>query len=950
MLDLFHFQTITKVSKVWQNYTTKLTEISLKRTFHLPFVEAQNTLAKLYKGFCVFSKKDNTLFDPNRTRIQMRAERARRRRATHIHHKCTEVASGVLCHKEHNWNTNYTFLLSKLLRLNLSVSELQFGESLKNCKLGNVTIGNNNEIDSTEGKKQNFIFCGKHSPFSLFPIHQHIFMLIIATEYINGIFSMIFQTIDRDILSTSKSESVTNTGFHSLHFIQSREASLHFQTIQVEKHSVVSFKLDQIMNCTAKMFDGPGVLSKELDLHRNGSYITSSFICFLFLSITNTASRKHKFHFSSVPNCKTKSIVLDTSQNISLVWPSHSNHTDITVNLFVIHTTQGLQVNLTIDMFQYTQKYESNIYCRQGGVAIFDHFHKESKEILSFCEDTYNSYHTKNTAFSTNGSLLVVLYEFRSYATFKLGANIQTSSCGSVSIDPSILFQFCNNFALCLYSETICQNYLHELTRSSNLTLAVGQFPYQVKFSIPVSQCLVLQLTSLKLSPFNQCQKHSDLPFAPLHLQSQSSQSNLLISTITGSFQKPPSHYRILDNKITIHEPVDCVYCKIWRNSQTSSDNLTKKRWNPREYFLDQKEENVNFVVHIISKNPNSCALCGLFSFYFGFKPWIRAWADLLLWNATQQEFKTKSIDEFVKSYGVVSAIIPNKEDIFHKYLSCDLKFGKTEIDNLPETPDYTLHIRGRGETEQVTISIQVALTITKLFLTDTSAQFKQYVMQGNTVRLLWSQAFNISENHKSKSISLPQGDDTSVTVNIKHNATITFQWVYGHSSTELSKLIEVRQTEVFSGINNTRGTEPQQIMISFYVLYSYYVHHTEIFHFSWNRAFALCKDIGATLPVIRSRGEQHAILQLAKHSPQFKPAEIIFIALSWQVCHPCSWKNTSISLILSLCCQILNSFSQEFLKMGVVSNLPYCLTWFWFSVVWFMKDASCSFQVVEFS
>ncbi len=876
--------------KKWNKYTDKLTEICLNMNLHFPVIDAKHGIVRLTKTFLMFAKRDLTLYAPqqNHAPHQISFSSLVFGRKGELHQKNVKVPTGSIFHKQYNWNVNYTFHLSEHLHSNLSICELNFGRNMKNCTFGYIHIRNTFQLHTTADSLSSFHFCGKHSPFSVYPEYRHVSVLIAASSYINGTLCMLIETIDNNVLSTLKSKLFLSTSqVLSQHYLYQARISLHIHLIQVNKDSMVCLKLHQTIGYNVKMFDGPGIESKRLDLQRKGSYVTSSFICLLFISTNGTGS-EFAVHHLSVPAGKANVLQLYEGNNKILTWPKHNNPKEAhTRKIYHIQGVEYSNVNVTIDKFNVTHNKQNNWYCSQAGIVVFDHFEMQSKEILSYCEEIISSYQPKNNALSSNGSLVLVVYEFSLYTRFETEIHISISPCGSARLDPCKLYQFCTESELCVGgSRENCEHYIQAVTRSSNITLAVGQSSYQVKFTVPVGQCVLLQLIPMQETTFNFCLKQS-CPFYlfPLHLKEHSDQFETITYFITGSFHGKESIYSIKENHIKLEGPTDYVSCTTWsqkQRSQSVSDNFTLKRNSYSElfssspcYYLSQNTRSKTFVMLIISQLLTSF---GRFGLQFMFRPWIQGWVNILLRNTTQKQLFSKTNLKFLKSEIHNFARGQNAGDKYTKLSSYSLNSGSHKLENLPETPNFILYIKQDKQVgKELKIKVSVLMTVTESFLRDTST-IRAHYLKENIIRFKWEQILRFVPNNRAHSISLPLGFDSLIYISFTQNATISFQWFYGQIPHTLPNLIEVEQSENYTG-------NIQENMEVVYVLYSYYFDSKQaIGHFSWNRAAWLCKAIDSTLPVIRSRDEQNNILQLAKHSAKFKPAEIIFIAMSWQV------------------------------------------------------------------
>ncbi len=360
--------------------------------------------------------------------------------------------------------------------------------------------------------------------------------------------------------------------------------NLHIHLIQVNKDSTISLKFHQTIGHIVKIFDGPGIESEELHSGGNGSYVTLSFVCLLFVSVNDSGTQFVVFHYSSLPVGKVNSIKLNPGNNMTLTWPSHNNlKAAYTRQIYQTQAMEHLPVNVTVDKFRETYNKQNNFYCSKAGISVYDPYAMENKEILSYCEESISSYQPKNNALSSNESLVIIIYEFALYTRFETEINLSVSPCGSVRFDPCKFYKFCTEADLCVRgSRKQCENYIQAVSKSSNITMKVGQSADEVKFLLPSDQCVLLQLIPMEETTFGSCLKQGcPLYLSPLYIREHSGQFLIMTYSVIGSFQRKQSYYDIKDNHIKLQGQTDYVSCTTWRHNQRSqsvSENFTLKR------------------------------------------------------------------------------------------------------------------------------------------------------------------------------------------------------------------------------------------------------------------------------------------------------------------------------------------------------------------------------------
>lgn len=98
-------QLTINAAKKWNNYTDKLVETCLKVNVYFPLTDAKDSIVKLMKTFLIFAKSHLTLYAPHQTAFSFYIVG----RKGELCEKIIKVPSGTICHKQYNWNVNYTF-------------------------------------------------------------------------------------------------------------------------------------------------------------------------------------------------------------------------------------------------------------------------------------------------------------------------------------------------------------------------------------------------------------------------------------------------------------------------------------------------------------------------------------------------------------------------------------------------------------------------------------------------------------------------------------------------------------------------------------------------------------------------------------------------------------------------------------------------------------------------
>ena len=120
------------------------------------------------------------------------------------------------------------------------------------------------------------------------------------------------------------------------------------------------------------------------------------------------------------------------NENILIDYPVNTHNV---INILSLVLTDKMQINLTVHHFTFNSVYSS--LCSYGGFAVFNEENSVFKETFSYCKShIYDS----RSFFSTNSSLLFILYVYNKKAIGLMAQLIKTLSTTLVMFKKMFLF------------------------------------------------------------------------------------------------------------------------------------------------------------------------------------------------------------------------------------------------------------------------------------------------------------------------------------------------------------------------------------------------------------------------------------------------------------------------------------------------------------------------------
>ena len=341
----------------------------------------------------------------------------------------------------------WDFSLDKSLRPNLTFPYIYFSSvALSRCEFANLVIHDCREDIVTDnwitGKqdvsiasKHRFLFCGRHSITTVYPRCSNVAIKIKRQQYVVMDIHIFFSVFDGYTIGNIPPTSPSPKNiFCTVNFFADT-ISLQIFRVVVPRFLVIAIHFAIFPKLHLDLFDGPGPLSKPLTFCTNFSQmgnkqhvITSSFQCVIYCYNCRELSYiplKQKIQG------QIKKFVVSPGFLQNIIYPYHCQSKPTC--FLNIETSSALHLNLSVgDMLYFGQN--NTQACPYAGVAVYENEIK----ISTICVKTNNRFEIANyqhskyvfqNIYSSNASLLLVIYSYKEYGDIQFTLRISTTRC-----------------------------------------------------------------------------------------------------------------------------------------------------------------------------------------------------------------------------------------------------------------------------------------------------------------------------------------------------------------------------------------------------------------------------------------------------------------------------------------------------------------------------------------
>ena len=765
------------------------------------------------------------------------------------------------------------FMLHSQLRLNITFIKLNLKQIFESCSKYNLTICS---FSSTATKKT-FTYCGTHSQYSVYPpssnisLRAKLFNKIIFE--LHAAFSVISENVVRSEIppkSNINSHSVA-VKLYSTFYVPLAHINYFIYRIRLKKYMGLLLNFNDNSLHQSTVYAGPEfVLNKiELESFNHTFLYLETFQCILQTRIMKQSKQNNlniTYGFRDLPRIK---INLTLNEMYGLSYPE-KRCSNTTVCILHLHCPDGHYINLTVLSFIYNGL--PNSKCSLGGLAFYDYKFGTFQEELLFCNKYNDLVSTfalpKQSVYSSNSSVLFILYSYKEYSQLKLNGTISVTSCRGVKI---------NICALNYLSRIRCREYWDQDTRFISI-FKDSYFQMQQHYNKYLTErgrlanlkkyfldlldmgCIVFQSSAnVHRKPSENIEEYLPREMCTVHLvlRNVPQNSHLWQYDIKGFLEHNERRSKF---KALGHAEYKGETTVVEWNQQHEMQrgnficNHTKGERTSCE--VTSKQKNVLYLMKYYLKTPTHR---NTIVFLTQIHTWSHSWTNYIISHSNITPKETTRVLVNISFYPYyIDKVVTREEVVFNMKI-----FTNSSLE----------------------LKINVASSVIKS-------------------KLKWTKVYQV-EKHKRNNIliALP-GAVESVTLksgtgNMLNVPEIIYSWMYFHTKT-YQKLTKINfnfkiltlnpilkhfeskfYTQKYIGIKSAKGIYH---FITFYKERCFWP-QKEFFNcspwpFSWNEASELCGQINASLPEFYSREEQEELLTFLKISTELHPIERIFIGL----------------------------------------------------------------------
>ncbi len=381
--------------------------------------------------------------------------------------------------------SNFTFIwhcfLNRHIFTTIFFSKLFMpSDSIHSCELSRLNI--------SSGGLQNFVFCGLHSSFSLFPPFNTVKTNIIFYPSANYVLKSFYTIIDGNMFTMSHSPK--DNVFQSSLAVCCRTSQIRYQfLLLVHKLCSIYISVKHNLNTTLNVYDGPGFQAPLL-VPANKTIVVSTFQCFVVLNAplwmsSSQTTIEYLVHNKSVQ----MKHFLTTERKCHLELPP-SDKIDSFFGVG-ISAAPGHQLKLGIEKINIST--EDRMACNHGGLSIFEDDGFHLKEVLLLCDNLLPDIHLKRPVYSNAPRIIVFVFWYKFYSTISMTLSAQNTLCRTLFLNP------CHVLTWAYQKTTMNAKSNKDITFYS---VQMNFFKFEISSNI---SCFVLQIRRIQLEKLPAC-------------------------------------------------------------------------------------------------------------------------------------------------------------------------------------------------------------------------------------------------------------------------------------------------------------------------------------------------------------------------------------------------------------------------------------------------------------
>ena len=329
-------------------------------------------------------------------------------------------------------------ILHRHLRLNVTFRHLYLSSKQLDrdfCNRGSFHIGE-------MSRKSHFSFCGWHSLFVLFPSLSHVLFFLCKDDFALFYMTILVSVIDVNVIKNNQINSTPKTFLKFNYLFQQSKRSLFIYHIQVSHFSTIRFVHFPVRVLDWAVFDGPGPQSKLITANpgrvvtssgrvvtSSGRVVTSSFQCVLH-TLTNSSNHSSLLTFESKVLKPHFSVQVAHDETKEFVIPSKDCPVIMCQMKF---TTAGPgHIELTLKRLVFTGGGSAG--CLHKGFVTADVVGGRTVPRGVECE--YHALSVYNKMFqSLLSTMLCATYSYPEYTHLSVSVSVSVTMCDVLKID-----------------------------------------------------------------------------------------------------------------------------------------------------------------------------------------------------------------------------------------------------------------------------------------------------------------------------------------------------------------------------------------------------------------------------------------------------------------------------------------------------------------------------------
>ena len=340
------------------------------------------------------------------------------------------------------WSPNIIWFakLDRQLSSKLFVRELVIPTTqMDHCTMGHLRFAQCGSQQTTT-----VLLCGARSSIEAFLPHRMICIQLRLLQTSRFSLHVLFSVSDDVIVtippptfsSRSVSTSLSSLGLH----VFSKERFIYLYVLHAALLNRIRLVRPRNVSYNMQVFDGPGVLSANVDLAGN-SYTASTFQCaVLFEQFKVNENHVLKFVPIFTKPHVFANILAKSKRNI--IFPS--NFCKNVCKIFLkTHPWERLNVSV------HSMKFQGNDFsaCEQGGLAFVQLRQGKPEGLGSLCQNVSADQLQKRSLYSTQPYAYILLYSYTRYSEMKAELTVSTTPCERVSFTPCLLHKYCKDMS-----------------------------------------------------------------------------------------------------------------------------------------------------------------------------------------------------------------------------------------------------------------------------------------------------------------------------------------------------------------------------------------------------------------------------------------------------------------------------------------------------------------------